>query len=291
MNTIRWFSLLTLLSLAPLAHAQKKTPALPEVPEVLKELKPTLSIAYGAITLNITSPLPLTPAQWDAITAVHPTRFFFNGNALDDAGMARLVPLDPTFVLINKSLLTGAGVARFGEMKSLTGLATLHIVIPTPEAKAALSNHPSIESFSSDGAFATEVLTAPRLRSVDLKHGGAADKFVALMANHPALETLRLWPKGGAWLTDAAFEHLATISKLKKLTIDFSVLSYEGGLKLLKNLPHLTTLEFHESSISEADLAKLQADLPKVKITCTPMTPEYRAQWDGWAAKLSAAKK
>jgi len=294
MTAIYRLSLLALLSLAPLLQAQSKTPALPEVPEVLKDVKPTLSF-YGApgagLTLNVTSPQPLTRVQWDAIASLHPKRFFFSGDALDDAGMAHLVPLDPDFVYVNKSLLTGAGVARFGEMKSLTGLATLHIVKPTPEAKDALGNHPTIESFSSDGAFATEVLTAPHLRSVDLKHGGADNKFVALLANHPTLETLRLWPKGGAWLTDAALSDLSTIRNLKKLTIDFSVLTYGGGLNRLKDLPNLATLDFHEVAISDADLAKLKADLPKAKISFTPMTPEYRAQWDAWAAKLSAAKK
>ena len=294
MTSICRLSVLALLSFAPLVHAQNKAPALPEMPEALKNLKPTLSF-YGApgtgLTLNVTSPQPLTPVQWEAIASLHPKRFFFSGDALDDAGMSKLVPLDPTFVYVNKSLLTGVGVARFGEMKSLTGLATLHIVKPTPEAKEALSNHPTLESFSSDGAFATEALTAPHLRTVDLKHGAADDKFVALLANHPALETLRLWPKGGAWLTDAAFKHLSTIPKLKKLTVDLSVLTYDGGLNLLKKLPNLATLDFHEVAISEGDLAKLKADLPKVKITVTPMLPEYRIQWDGWAAKLSGAKK
>ena len=42
---------------------------------------------------------------------------------------------------------------------------------------------------------------------------------------------------------------------------------------------------FTPEEISAKVLAKLKADLPKVKLTFTPMTPEYRAQWDGWAAK------
>lgn len=64
-------------------------------------------------------------------------------------------------------------------------------------ALQASHKHPTSESFSSDSAFATEVLTAPRLRTVDLKHAAADAKFVALLADHPTLETLRLWPKGG----------------------------------------------------------------------------------------------
>ena len=108
---------------------------------------------------------------------------------------------------------------------------------------------------------------------------------MALLANHPALERLRLWPKGYATLTDASFASIATIKTLKDLEVDLSVLTYTGGLSQLKNLPELTTLDLKEAAISDEDLAKLKADLPKVKITFTPMTAAYRAQWDGWAAK------
>ena len=283
MTTLLPLFLIGTLSLGSITSAQ--TPQLPDMPEVLKELKPTLASVKGALTLSVTSPQPLTAVQWDAIAALRPRHLRFNDNALDDAGMSRLVTIDPITVGINKSLLSGTGVAKFGEMKSLTGISAMHIVKPTPEAKAALSNHPTVESFATDGAFCIEVVTAPNLRSVDLKHGAADDKFVALLARHPSLETVRLWPKGGASLTDAAFASLVTIPKLKKLTVDYSVLSYEGGLKLLKNVPNLETVDFHEVVLTDDDLSKLKADLPKVKVTFTPMTPEYRAQWNAWAAK------
>jgi len=283
MTTLLPLFLIGTLSLGSIASAQ--TAQLPDMPEVLKELKPTLASVKGALTLSVTSPQPLTAVQWDAIAALRPRHLRFNDNALDDAGMSRLVTIDPITVGINKSLLSGTGVAKFGEMKSLTGISAMHIVKPTPEAKAALSNHPTVESFATDGAFCIEVVTAPNLRSVDLKHGAADDKFVALLARHPSLETVRLWPKGGASLTDAAFASLVTIPKLKKLTVDYSVLSYEGGLKLLKNVPNLETVDFHEVVLTDDDLSKLKADLPKVKVTFTPMTPEYRAQWNAWAAK------
>lgn len=283
MNIFLPFFLISILALGPVASAQ--TPQLPDLPEALKELKPALASVKGVLSLSVTAAQPLTAVQWDAIESLHPRHLRFNDNALDDAGMSRLVALDPITVGINKSLLSGNGVAKFGEMKSLTGISAMHIVKPTPEAKAALSNHPTVESFATDGAFCIEVVTAPNLRSVDLKHGAADDKFVALLVRHPSLESLRLWPKGGASLTDAAFASIVTLPKLKKLTVDCSVLSYEGGLKLLKNLPNLETLDFHEVALTDEDLSKLKADLPKVKITFTPMTPEYRAQWNAWAAK------
>ena len=229
MKPICTLSFLAILSLADLAHAQNKPTPLPEIPEVLKDLKITLSTVKGDTLISVNSPQPLAPAQWDAIAALHPRRFSFAENAPDNEGRSRLVALNPISVAINKSLLTGVGVAKFGEMKALTHLGAMHIVKPTPEAKAALSNHPTGESFSTDGAFCIKVVTAPNLRTVDLKHGAADDKFVAMLANHPALESVRLWPKGGAGITDAAFKDLATLQKLKKLTLDLSVLSYDGG--------------------------------------------------------------
>jgi len=283
MNLIRQACIFSVLSVASISSAQNSP--VPAVPEVLKDLKPALTSVKGALSISVTSAQPLTSEQWDAIAALHPKHLRFNDNALDDAGMSRLAALDPITVGINKSLLTGVGVAKFGEMKSLTGISAMHIVKPTPEAKTALAHHPTVESFATDGAFCIEVVTAPNLHSVDLKHSAADDKFVALLANHPALENIRLWPKGGAGISDAAFANLITIPKLKKLIVDLSVLTYDGGLKLLKNVPNLETLEFHEAAITDEDLAKLKADLPKVKITFTPMTPEYRAQWNAWAAK------
>jgi hypothetical protein len=161
----------------------------------------------------------------------------------------------------------------------------MHITRPTPEAKAALGAHPALEVFSSDGAFCIEAITSPRLQRVDLKHGAASDTFVALLKNHPSLESVRLWAKGYAGLTDASIATLVTIPKLSKLSLEFAVFSYAGGLSRLKEIPALTTLDLKDVALAPDDLEKLKADLPKVKITFTPMTPEYRAQFDVWAAK------
>lgn len=199
--------------------------------------------------------------------------------------MQRLVALNPEMVTVNGSSVTGGGAAKFGEMKSLKALHTLHITRPTPEAKAGLGGHPALEVFSSDGAFCIEAVTAPRLQRVDLKHGAASDQFVALLKNHPALESVRLWAKGYAGLSDASIATLVTLPKLNKLSLEFSVFTYAGGLNRLKELPNLATLELKDVALAGDDLAKLKADLPKVKITFTPMTPEYRSQWDAWAAK------
>ena len=257
-----------------------------EVPEALREVNASLSSNNGTVTLNVRSKTPLTPAQWDAIDSAKPKRLLFHGNALDDAGMARLVPLDPVVVFINEnSILTGTGVAKFGEMKSLTSLATNHSRQTTPESKDAFSSHPKLESFSTIAPFCIEALYAPKLKSVALAHGSACDSFIATLANHPMLETLSLGQYGGSKMTDASFTSLATLKQLKKLQVYISAHTYEGGLHLLKNLPALTTLDLIEVDLPAGDLEKLQADLPKVKITHTEMTPKSREGRERAASK------
>ena len=279
-------SLLLGFTLLTAAQAQNKAAPLPDMPEVLKSAKATLADRKpDGLTLSVDAKAPLSAEQWDAIATLHARAFSFSGSALDDAGMLRLVALDPVTVTVNGSLVTGSGAARFGEMKSLKALHTLHITKPTPEAKAALGMHPMLEVFSSDGAFCIEAVTAPKLQRVDLKHGAASDQFVALLKNHASLESVRLWAKGYAGLSDAALASLVTIPKLNKLSLEFAVFTYAGGLNRLKEIPGLATLDLKDVAVSPEDLAKLKADLPKVKITFTPMTADYRAQWDAWAAK------
>lgn len=280
------FSFVLGLTLLTTAHAQNKPAPLPDLPEVLKSANATLADRKPVgLTLTVDSKTPLSAGQWEAIATLRARAFSFGGSALDDAGMARLVALNPEMVTVNGSLVTGAGAAKFGEMKSLKALHTLHITKPTPEAKAALSGHPTLEVFSSDGAFCIEAVTAPKLQRVDLKHGAASDQFVVLLKHHPSLESVRLWAKGYAGLSDASLASLVTIPKLNKLSLEFAVFTYAGGLNRLKEIPGLATLDLKDVALSPEDLAKLKADLPKVKITFTPMTAEYRAQWDAWAAK------
>ena len=213
-------SLLLSFILQAAAPTPSKPAAQPEVPEILKPLKATLADRKPVgLTLAVESKTPLTTEQWDAITALRARAFSFGGLALDDAGMQRLVALNPEMVTINGSSVTGNGAAKFGEMKSLKALHTLHITRPTPEAKTALGSHPTLEVFSSDGAFCIEAVTAPRLQRVDLKHGAASDQFVVLLKNHPSLESVRLWAKGYAGLTDASIASLVTIPKLNKLSL------------------------------------------------------------------------
>lgn len=243
-----------------------------EVPEVLRSTGAKLTVAGAMVTFVVDSKTPLTPAQWDAVEAAKPTRVQFHGNSLDDAGMARLAKINPNNVFINgNTVLTGAGVAKFGEMSALTTLSTVHARQATPEAKAAFAKHPALESFTTQADFCIEALYAPKLKSATLDHGSANDASIATLANHPTLEALSLGRYTGSKMTDACFTNIATIKHLKKLQVHISTHTYQG-LRALKALPALTTLELNEVVLPAGDLEKLKADLPNVKITHTEMT-------------------
>ena len=272
------------------ALALDKPAPLPEIPEILKPLKANISNRKDVgLTLTLQSETPLTDEQWAAVTALSVHSFNLSGAVSDDAGMVHLAALNPEALYFSHSPMTDAGAAKFAEMKALKVLIMSHTDRLTPQAASALANHPALESFANDGKFGiggmAQIVTASHLRQVLLQHGVASDANVALLAKHPALETVKLWPSGTAALTDAGIAPLATIPNLKELTLELSVLSYSGGLNHLKECPKLAKLALNNVALSDEDLAKLKADLPNVAIAFTPMKPEYRTQWDAWAAK------
>ncbi len=92
-------------------------------------------------------------------------------------------------------------------------------------------------------------------------------------------------------ITDATLATVATLKKLTDLTINDTVLTYDGGLKLLKGLPNLQHLTFGKVGISEADLAKLKADLPKVDIKFTPADAPAIEKWQEQYKKLRPIRR
>ncbi len=274
--------------LAGVAQAQSKTQPIP-VPESLKPFKASISDRkdWGP-TLVLTGEEPLSAAQWEDVAKLPVRAFILNGKVSDDAGMAALAKIGPKVLQFGHSPMTDEGAARFAEMKDLRVLLMSHTDRLTPKAAAALTDHPALEVFANDGKFGIggmkEIASAKKLRVMTLQHGVASDGNAALLAKHPGLETLTLWPSGTAAFTDAGVPPLATIPNLKELTIELSVLTH-AGLKSLKDAPKLAKLNLKGVAISDEDLAKVKADLPAVAVTHTPMTPEYRKQWDAFAAK------
>lgn len=307
MKSLHSITLLTVACLSSVcAFAEistTKLPATPELPEALKSLTTSkrnhegipaarLMVKNGLLELHLSTAQPLTDAQWEAVGAIHPRVFSFNDQALSDKDMDRLVALDPVSVTLRITPVTGVGVAKFGLMKHLRSLTSHHMLLATPEAKDALANHPSLEDFRTAGDFCIEALSAPNLKSVELAQNAATVARIQQLVQKPSLETLNLFGHNVTTINDASLATVAKIQSLQTLKLAFTVVTYDGGLKQLQSLPNLKSLALYQVDISAADLQKFKEAMPSVKVTYTPMTPEYRTSWDAMIAKekMSTAK-
>lgn len=243
----------------------------------------------GLPAIALSTAVPLTEAQWDAVAALHPKWFAFNDQALTDKGMDRLVALDPVAVALRITPITGAGAVKFGAMKHLKSLVSHHLTQPTPEANEALANHPTLEDFRSAGDFCIAALRAPHLKSVELAQNAATPARVEELAAHSKIESLSLFAHNVITVDDACMARVAKIKTLKELRLAFTALTFEGGLKQLLALPDLRQLSLSMVDVSDADLQKFKAAMPKVQVKHTPMKPEYRKTWDEMVAKAKGS--
>lgn len=172
-------------------------------------------------------------------------------------------------------------------LKDAAGLPELRVIridhnIPAPGSKAKL------EDFDGSGfaAFASSKLEEVRighgfdddglialasvksLRSLDVCHSRATEKGLAALAKHPNLEEFRMSCQGRQGrITDQSMIVLATLPKLKRLSLAETFLTYENGLKHLSiGKGRMELISFKGSLVLPADVAKLKADLPEATI-------------------------
>jgi hypothetical protein len=287
-------AVLGLLCWASLHAAEQSAP----IPEALQSLvcskrnhegTPAVRIftKAGLPAISLNTAAPLTDVQWDAVAALHPKWFSFNDQGLTDKGMDRLVALDPVSVTLRITPITGAGAAKFGAMKRLRSLTSHHLTQPTPEANEALASHPTLEDFRSAGDFCIAALRAPYLKSVELAQNAATPARVEELAAHSKIESLSLFAHNIITVDDACMTGVGKIKTLKTLRLSFVPLTFDGGLKPLLNLPHLTELSLYMVDVPDADLQKFKASRPQVKVKLTPMSADYRKALDKIIAKTS----
>jgi len=281
----RLLFLLPLLLTAALHAAPPAKPPIPAVPPVLEGVAGIRgNSALGELGVALRGGEPLTEEQWAALESVPLRAYAFSGKVLDNAGLARLAKIGAEKLVIEGGMANDEGAANFTAMKSLKLLVFSHSKFGAKTAEA-LAKHPALETFRSDGRCGAvgmeHIATAPKLRTVRLMHSAANDQSAKALANHPTLEVLGLNSSNSFDLSDAALQAIGTMRALKELSMSDTVLTYDGGLKRLKDLPNLTKVGFSKVGSTEADLAKLKADLPKINIVVTePMTPEERAKWE-----------
>jgi hypothetical protein len=246
--------------------------------------------------LQLKADAPLSEDVWKEIEALAPHEIGAGGKGFDDAAVARLAKLPVELLYLDGASLTDDGWVAFKQMTKLKKLSMGHNLTWKGTGAAALANHPSLTSLAIGGSSFGDpgvpaIATIKQLQSLSLFHMGVTDAGLTALANHPAIESLKLSPQGTPRITDECLKTVVTLKALKQLSISDTVLTYDGGLKLLKGLPALQTLTLENIGLSDADLAKLKADLPKVDVKFKPWTPELIAKWEAQREKMKAAKK
>ena len=283
------------LGLSSTSIAADPTPPLgPALTAAGAKVSPTYFSRNQVLQIKADAPLP--EDVWKEIEALAPHEIGATGKGFDDAAVARLAKLPVELLYLDGSSLTDDGWAAFKQMTKLKKVSLSHNLSWKGTGAAALANHPSLTSLAIGGSSfgdpgVAPIATIKQLQSLTFFHMGVTDVGLAALANHPAIESLKLSPQGTPRLTDESLKTVATLKALKQLAISDTVLTYDGGLKLLKSLPNLQTLTLENIGLSDADLARLKADLPKVDVKFKPWTPDLIAKWEAQREKMKAAKK
>jgi hypothetical protein len=104
------------------------------------------------------------------------------------------------------------------------------------------------------------------LKKLELCHSPVTDAGLRALKAHPTLEDFTISSQARPErITEQCLATLTTLPKLKRLSLQETFLTYEGGLKLLKAKP-LEALSLKGTLVLPEDLKLLQADHPQVTI-------------------------
>jgi hypothetical protein len=223
----------------------------------------------------------ITPEQWKQIGSLKSLRkgTFYNKCTLNDETLPLLSGLENLEEFaVDGAHLTDKGMQGFAAWKKLKRITFFHVFWGQKnfdgsglDVFAAL---PALESFGMGGSTLTDagmasLAKATQLRELNLWHTNITDAGTTHVKALTQLRKLRLAPQFNGKLTDAMIANTVALPALEKLSFGETRLSYEGGLKLLKQLPSLKELELDRIDLSDEDLAKLKADLPNVVFKLT----------------------
>ncbi|HUR38796.1 MAG TPA: hypothetical protein VM222_04860 [Planctomycetota bacterium] len=231
----------------------------------------------------------LTTEHYRAIGGLRKLRklTLYNQCSLTDETLAPLSTLEALEELeIDGAKITDGGLKAFSSLKSLRKCTFYHVLGKekfTGSGIAHLAELPRFESFGCGGSsFNDEGMAAcaklPHLRELRIWHTLASDAGVAKLTGMTSLKIVHLGPQFTPRITDASVASLAAIKSLETVSVMETRLTWEKSLSKLKDLPALKLLELQQDEISEADLAKVRAALPGVKVDYKAPTDEQK-EW------------
>lgn len=193
--------------------------------------------------------------------------------------------------------VTDAGLKHLAALPNLRSAAFFHIAFPdkgfTGAGFAAFKTLPKLERLTVAGTPFNDQGMAAVAELTQLKEFRTWHTFQTQAGNEqllklPNLRTVYLGQRlrqyngkpNGLSLDDATLTTLAKLKSVESITLDEVRLTH-AGLVQLKALPGLKKLTLLHTDISEADIAKLRADLPKVTLEWKPLTDEERKKLEG----------
>ena len=218
---------------------------------------------------------------------------------LNDATLAHLATLTALEELGTDGIqVTDAGLKHLAALPNLRSAAFFHIAFPdkgfTGAGFAAFKTLPKLERltiagtpFNDAGMAAVAQLT--QIKEFRTWHTFQTQAGNAHLLKLTGLRSLMLGQRlrqyngkpNALSIDDATLATLAKMKGLETLSLDEVRLTH-AGLVQIKALPNLKKLILQRADISEADIAKLRADLPSVIIEWKPLTDVERKALDGF---------
>lgn len=229
----------------------------------------------------------LDEAGWKALESLPDVRIIWVGNAknLDNDQFGRLCQIKS----IEQFFLNGfpgsdEALKHLANLPNLKHFGADHSQF-TGTGLVALKNSPNFASirfggcpFNDDGMRAVGELT--QLKKANISHVQFTSAGFPNFGKLVNLEELAISPNCEPYYVGADLVHLAGLKRLETLRISEMALTYEDGLYHLKDLKNLKLLELKDCRISDADLARLRADLPGTTIDRGFTLDQRFKQWD-----------
>ena len=193
--------------------------------------------------------------------------------------------------------VTDAGLRHLAALANLRSASFFHIAYPdngfTGAGFAAFKTLPKLEKLTVAGTPFNDKGMAAIAELSQLKEFRTWHTYQTQAGNEQLLKltgvrSLMLGQRLRQWngrpnplsIDDSTLATLAKMKSLESLGLDEVRLTH-AGLGQLKALPNLKKLSLQRADISEAEIAKLRADLPGVTVEWKPLTDDERKALEG----------
>jgi len=271
-------------------------------PAALRALGGQVTEADGAVTkISFRDCSKLGDAEFKQIGQLKSLKsltLYGSCKGLTDTTLAHLAGLTALEELGTDGIqVTDAGLKHLANLSNLRSASFFHIAFPdkgfTGAGFAAFKSLPKLERltvagtpFNDKGMAAVAELT--QLKEFRTWHTYQTQAGNEHLLKLTGLRSLMLGQRLRQWngkpnplsIDDSTLATLAKLKSLESLSLDEVRLTHKGLLQL-KSLPNLKKLTLQHADISEADIAKLRADLHGVIIEWKPLTEDERKKFEG----------